>query len=245
MTFIPREKLYETMTADETDLEMQKLQEQTTSDDTLWTDSNGFPVDELDMARYNEYVTMCGNANHTPMPFTDWCEFDIKYREHVRTAVNPLSPVTFERVNKVNQEQPSVASLQTECETKAKLLRLVQVEAASLRDKVEQYEEEIDSLNEKYHDLVEENEELMKEVTPLILSTPSNQPLFPHYFKETPKSSHIDIYWVLKAWDVTCPCVQHAIKKLMAAGMRGAKNKEKDLKEARDAITRALELGAV
>lgn len=75
--------------------------------------------------------------------------------------------------------------------------------------------------------------------------TPSNQPIFPHYFRQVPNCTHVDVYWALKAWDVTDPCVQHAIKKLMAAGMRGAKNKTKDLQEARDSIARALELEEV
>lgn len=73
--------------------------------------------------------------------------------------------------------------------------------------------------------------------------TPANQPLFPHYFVEVPLDvTHVDIYWVLKQWQVTDPCVQHAVKKLFAAGRRGAKDTQKDLTEARDSITRALEL---
>lgn len=95
--------------------------------------------------------------------------------------------------------------------------------------------------------LVEENESLIAEMESSALlakkrTTPSNQPLFPHYYREVPNSTHVDVYWCMKAFDVHCPCTQHAIKKLFAAGVRGAKNKTKDLQEARDSITRALEL---
>lgn len=55
-------------------------------------------------------------------------------------------------------------------------------------------------------------------------------------------SATIDVYDVLKAFGVTCPATQHAIKKLLMAGERGHKDKLTDLSEASDAITRAIEL---
>lgn len=61
------------------------------------------------------------------------------------------------------------------------------------------------------------------------MSTPSKQ--FPHYFRTLP-SRVVDIYRFLLAFEVTDPCIQHAIKKLVAAGKRGAKNAEKDVQEA-------------
>ena len=54
----------------------------------------------------------------------------------------------------------------------------------------------------------------------------------------------IDIYDVLKAWEVTCPATQHAIKKLLMPGQRGHKDKLNDLEEAHSAIQRAIELEA-
>lgn len=72
-------------------------------------------------------------------------------------------------------------------------------------------------------------------------STPANQPKYPHYFVEVPNVTHVDISWVLRAFSVPC-CEGHAIKKLLAAGKRGAKDKLQDLKEARDSITRAIEM---
>lgn len=54
----------------------------------------------------------------------------------------------------------------------------------------------------------------------------------------------IDVYDVLKAWNVTCPAIQHAIKKLLMPGQRGHKDKLNDLEEAHNAIQRAIELEA-
>lgn len=55
-------------------------------------------------------------------------------------------------------------------------------------------------------------------------------------------SAHIDVYDVLKAFEVTCPATQHAIKKLLCSGIRGHKNKVEDLTEAKESILRAIEL---
>jgi len=52
----------------------------------------------------------------------------------------------------------------------------------------------------------------------------------------------IDIYSVLKAFDVRCPAIQHAIKKALMPGQRGAKSAKQDLTEAIDALRRAIEL---
>jgi hypothetical protein len=52
----------------------------------------------------------------------------------------------------------------------------------------------------------------------------------------------VDVYAVLVAFDVRCPARQHAIKKLLCAGIRGKSTEEQDLREARDSISRAIEL---
>ncbi len=52
----------------------------------------------------------------------------------------------------------------------------------------------------------------------------------------------VDVYDVLNAWKVGCPATQHAIKKLLMPGQRGSKDKLQDLKEAEQAIKRAIEL---
>lgn len=54
----------------------------------------------------------------------------------------------------------------------------------------------------------------------------------------------VDVYNVLEAFEVHCPAVQHATKKLLCAGLRGKASRLKDLQEARDALSRAIELEA-
>lgn len=59
---------------------------------------------------------------------------------------------------------------------------------------------------------------------------------------QTDAEGRVDVYAVLEAFNVTCPARQHAIKKLLCSGLRGKGSTEQDLSEARDAITRGLEL---
>ena len=56
------------------------------------------------------------------------------------------------------------------------------------------------------------------------------------------KNTTIDVYDVLVAFDVHCPARQHAIKKLLCAGLRGHKDELLDLDEAQISIIRAIEL---
>ena len=58
-----------------------------------------------------------------------------------------------------------------------------------------------------------------------------------HYFKPCP-FTHIDIYRILTMYEVTDPCLAHAIKKLLVAGKRGAKDEYKDVQEAIDTLSR-------
>lgn len=51
-----------------------------------------------------------------------------------------------------------------------------------------------------------------------------------------------DVYTVLEAFSVTCPARQHAIKKLLCAGIRGKGDTVQDLREARDAVERAIQM---
>jgi hypothetical protein len=52
----------------------------------------------------------------------------------------------------------------------------------------------------------------------------------------------MDVYAVLVTFDVTCPARQHAIKKLLCSGLRGKGNIVQDLREARDAVERAIQM---
>lgn len=51
----------------------------------------------------------------------------------------------------------------------------------------------------------------------------------------------VDVYAVLTAFAVTCPALQHCAKKLLCAGIRGKGDRVQDLREARDALDRAIE----
>ena len=51
-----------------------------------------------------------------------------------------------------------------------------------------------------------------------------------------------DVYAVLEAFAVACPARQHAIKKLLCSGIRGKGDAMQDLKEARDAVDRAIQM---
>ena len=67
-----------------------------------------------------------------------------------------------------------------------------------------------------------------------------------HYFKQVPAgATHIDVYRVLMMFNVTDPCLQHAVKKLLVAGGRGAgKDLGKDVQEACDSLNRWQEMRA-
>lgn len=54
-------------------------------------------------------------------------------------------------------------------------------------------------------------------------------------------AGRVDIYAVLKAYNVTCPGLQQAAKKILCAGLRGKGSRAQDIKEAMDALFRALQ----
>ena len=59
-----------------------------------------------------------------------------------------------------------------------------------------------------------------------------------HYSKDVSHLQTIHVYRVLDLYKVTSPPLQHAIKKLLCAGMRGAKDEAKDIQEAIDSLVR-------
>jgi hypothetical protein len=66
------------------------------------------------------------------------------------------------------------------------------------------------------------------------------------YDREIKPNVWVDVYDVLAAFtgrvsDKCKPAVDHAIKKLLAPGLRGAKEERQDLVEARDSIDRAIQ----
>ena len=56
------------------------------------------------------------------------------------------------------------------------------------------------------------------------------------------KGVKIDVYDVLKAFDVKCGALQHLIKKALCAGLRGHKTTSQDLQDIIDSAVRAKEL---
>ena len=65
----------------------------------------------------------------------------------------------------------------------------------------------------------------------------------PHYHKDVRHLQTIDVYRVLALFNVTDPCIQHAVKKLLVAGGRGAgKDITRDVQEAIDSLNRFMEM---
>lgn len=66
-----------------------------------------------------------------------------------------------------------------------------------------------------------------------------------HYFKDVGHLSHVDVYRTLALFNVTDPCLQHAVKKLLVAGGRGGgKDISRDIQEAIDTLVRWQEMRA-
>lgn len=60
-----------------------------------------------------------------------------------------------------------------------------------------------------------------------------------HYFKDVAHLNSVDVYRILQLFSVNDPCLQHAVKKLLVAGGRGAgKSIDKDVQEAIDTLVR-------
>jgi hypothetical protein len=52
----------------------------------------------------------------------------------------------------------------------------------------------------------------------------------------------LDPYAVARLWELNDPALFHAFKKILCAGNRGAKSKTQDIQEAKDALTRWMQL---
>ena len=64
-----------------------------------------------------------------------------------------------------------------------------------------------------------------------------------HYYKYVSHLEQVDVYRVLELFNVTNPCIQHAVKKLLVAGGRGAgKSFLEDVQEAIDSLKRMQEM---
>jgi hypothetical protein len=68
---------------------------------------------------------------------------------------------------------------------------------------------------------------------------------YPQYYKKVGRLTEIDVYAVHHLFDIQDPsgCIQHASKKLLLSGVRtGGKSVLKDITEARDTLTRWIQL---
>ena len=63
-----------------------------------------------------------------------------------------------------------------------------------------------------------------------------------HYFKDVQTLKAVDVYRVLVLFDVKSHPIGHAVKKLLCAGNRGAKDKTQDVQEAISSLLRYLEM---
>lgn len=61
-------------------------------------------------------------------------------------------------------------------------------------------------------------------------------------YTRTIKGAQVDVYDILKAWDVQNPALQHLIKKALQPGARGHKTLENDLRDILVSAERAMEL---
>ena len=62
------------------------------------------------------------------------------------------------------------------------------------------------------------------------------------YHREIKPGVFVDVYDVLKAWDVKNPALQHLIKKALQPGERGHKDLQQDLDDIVASALRAKEL---
>jgi len=72
--------------------------------------------------------------------------------------------------------------------------------------------------------------------------------LYPDYYRDVRHLDEIDVYAVHDTFRIDDPsgCLQHASKKILLSGTRnGGKSLEQDIKEARDTLTRKLQLMGV
>lgn len=68
---------------------------------------------------------------------------------------------------------------------------------------------------------------------------------YPNYYKRVDHLEELDVYAVHQLFNIQDPsgAIQHSSKKLLLSGVRtGGKSRYKDIKEARDTLTRWLQL---
>lgn len=91
--------------------------------------------------------------------------------------------------------------------------------------------------------------ECLNQVSPIGVQNTSETTIlsskYPQYYKDVGDMTEIDVYAVHHLFNIQDPsgCIQHASKKLLLSGVRtGGKSAYKDIKEARDTLSRWLQL---
>lgn len=64
---------------------------------------------------------------------------------------------------------------------------------------------------------------------------------FSHYYRACPFKA-VDVYRIIKLFELDDPCLQHAFKKVLCGGRRGAKSADKDVAEAIASLQRWQEM---
>ena len=103
---------------------------------------------------------------------------------------------------------------------------------------MEDFCEECQSIDIRNQSLTPSKEDHLNEPTTMAQK-------YPKYYKPVGKLTEIDVYAVHKLFDVQDPsgALQHASKKILLSGVRtGGKSPYKDIQEARDTLTRWLQL---
>lgn len=105
-------------------------------------------------------------------------------------------------------------------------------------DEHENTEETLESLQTLLAEKV-----IVKEDTPQPTEDAVNKTKHSHYHKDVSHLKTIDVYRVMELWGITSPPLQHAVKKLMVPGGRGAgKDMAKNVQEAIDSLIRWQEM---
>lgn len=68
------------------------------------------------------------------------------------------------------------------------------------------------------------------------------QPKHNHYFKDVSKLNKVDVYRIIDLYEITDPCIQHAVKKLLVTGGRGYKDIFTDIQDVIDTLERWKEM---
>lgn len=76
-----------------------------------------------------------------------------------------------------------------------------------------------------------------------VSTLPENKAKNRHYYKNVAHLSEVDVYRVLELFEVTDPCIQHAVKKLLVTGGRsGGKDRAADVRDVIYSLERWQEM---